>query len=109
MAKEKISITIDEDILARVDRVAAQKQENRSQVLERVVANGLHEEERMLDLLGHPVIGPALEVFMKSPGFWEGVAKILGEKLPEGFDVLAENADRLRAAGKQRRAEKKGK
>ncbi len=110
MPKAKISITIDEGILDRIDRLAEKRQEGRSVVLERIVRNGIEAEEGFLDQLGQPVIGPLIELLMKSPKFMEGVARIAGDNIPrEQFQKVSEAAERLRGAGKRQRTEKKGK
>ncbi len=101
---------MDESILDRVDRVAELRREGRSEVLERMVRNGIESEEELLDVMGRPVVGAVVKELMKMPGFWETIGKAVGDNVPpEKWKQLAEKADLLREAGQRRRAEKKGK
>ncbi len=48
MAKEKISITVDRELLQKIDELCKEKGENRSEAFERLCARGLQVEGSLL-------------------------------------------------------------
>ena len=55
MTRKPISITIDPDLLQRLDQVAERLGETRTAVIERAIRNDLKSQEEYLDSLSTPI------------------------------------------------------
>jgi hypothetical protein len=86
-AKDRISLTIDPDILARIDKVATARGESRSATAERILRNGVEDEEEMLGSLGQGIEGRIIAHLLKSPRTLRKLAEVVGAELTE--DKLA--------------------
>ena len=80
MATIGISFRIDEDVLKRVDEVAEFCGDSRSDVLTRIIRNGIDEEAEFQKKLRDPMFRKIAGVLMK-PAFAMTLAKLAGEEL----------------------------
>jgi hypothetical protein len=108
MAKQKVSVTIEEDLVAGIDALAAKAGENRSEVVERLCKAGV-EQERLIQgekIEYYRVVGPLrmLKKVMAANFPWDE-----GDELIEL--VLRMGADEYRASlkGQSQRHRKEGK
>jgi len=110
MSKENKSVTsirIDLDLLARIDRVAADREQTRSQVMERICKNGIAEEERFLSVMENPVLAYLIERISR-PEVMGTIAEMIGDDMDE------EELERIKTAvskqaelGRKRRGSRK--
>ncbi|MCA9305011.1 MAG: ribbon-helix-helix protein, CopG family [Phycisphaerales bacterium] len=110
MAKKPISFTIDEDLLARLDRVAELRGETRTDVIERALRNDLPEQESMLESVANPLKREFVDRVLASPQLLRAIASVVNEKLPDDFEERAAKArPAIRSAGEKIQAERKAK
>lgn len=110
MAKKPISFTIDEDLLARLDRVAELRGESRTDIIERAIRNDLPEQEAMLESVANPLRREFVDKVLASPQLLRAIANIVNEKLPEDWEERAAKArPAIRGAGEKIQAERKAK
>ena len=108
--KKPITVTIDPEVLARVDRVAELRGESRSATIERITRNGIDDEEKFLDVMGGPVAGRVITALLGNPKLHGMLAKFVQEEMTaEQIDELAAKVPPLREAGLKHRQEKKEK
>lgn len=68
MAKRTaVCVTIDNDVLARIDALAAGHELRRGDIITRLLRNGLPGMEEQLTALKNPIIGPVLGAMAKKP------------------------------------------
>ena len=93
MAKVRITITIDEDLLERLDRISEAGRENRSALIERLLLECVTEEEMMVD----PIVQNLFRSAMASPKVTESLTDALRNVLDEErFDVVSNRVKRIR-------------
>lgn len=103
MKRSLLSVQMDQDLLDRVDLVAEAREENRSEVVRRVLINGLLDEERSAKLLMDPVIRATVLRVFESPKLVGVLAKVFGDELsPEQRKGIAREASRLKNLGERR-------
>lgn len=109
MAKTQISIKLDSDLLARIDKLASDVGITRTAVIEQAVKNDLPEQESFHKSLENPVIR-AMHEKLTSPGVLRMLAKLAQTDMSdEEITEIVEKGPRQREAARARRAEKKGK
>lgn len=97
--KERITITIDPETLARVDRLAELRDISRSKLIETLLDLGVEEAESTMDKLASPMIGPIVQSVLDHPKLVSMLASVIGEKLsPEEIAQWEDMAPRVRAA-----------
>lgn len=100
ITKTKISIAIDSDSLERIDAVAETRRQSRSEVISRILRNGVTQEENLLQTLEHPLAGPLVGLLLNERVV-QALAKIAGQEVPT--DMLA-GAKKLDDVGKELRS-----
>lgn len=107
-SKERITITIDRIVLARVDGVADARGDSRSAVIERIVSNGIGSEERFLAMMEVPATRLIIEKIVGSPAIAGAIAQLVGESLSkEELKALNEEARKQAERGIDRRKAKR--
>lgn len=97
MQKERITVTLDPDLVARIDRLAEFRDHSRSKVMESLLLVGVEETEKTLELAASPVLGPIVQSIMDHPKLIAMIAKTIGEKLdPEELAKWQEAGPALR-------------
>ncbi len=106
--KDRITITINREVLERIDAVCEARGQARSPVIERMLANQVREEEEFVKATEHPLERLIMESLSKSPVLIATIAKLIGEKLDpaEHAEFLKEQADRGRERVQKRKASK---
>ena len=106
--KERITLTIDPGILARIDAVATARHESRSAAVERILRNGVENEEEMLETIGQGIEGRIIAHLLRSPHTLKKLAKAVGEELtPEKLARIEVEGPGVVEAGQRYRASKK--
>jgi hypothetical protein len=108
--KERITITIDPDVLRRLDKVSDTRGEPRAAMIERILRNNIDGEESMMRDMENPVWRSLISTLLASESVVKAIATIAGENMPPerirevqaGIKVQAER-------GRQRQAAKRGK
>jgi metal-responsive CopG/Arc/MetJ family transcriptional regulator len=94
MSKVRITITIDEDLLESIDRIAGKLKENRSSLIERFLRGAVAEEEMMLS----PMVRHMLSSAMASPQVVESLRGALRNEMEERhYNVVADKLDRMQS------------
>lgn len=107
--KVRITITIDPELLGRVDGVCEARGEPRSSLIERVLSNEIKEEEEFVGDMENPVLRALLMAFKSSAALMKLSAKIAGETLtPEEVRKISEVAREQIERGKVREGGKRG-
>lgn len=103
--KDKFSISMDPELVRRLDKVGEARGDARSTVIERIVRNGLPEEERFLEQMENPAYRAIVQLLTESPKVTETLARLVGEHLgAEQLEKLKQQAERGKARQKVRRA-----
>lgn len=109
MAKTQISIKLDSDLLARIDRLVESSGRNRTAVIEEAINNDLPEQEAFERSMEVPVVR-AIHKQLTKPGMLRAIAALVDKPLTdEQVSAILEAAPRQREAGKKRQEERKGK
>lgn len=106
--KSKVAITIDPDLLQRIDAVADLRGQSRSSVIERIIRNEIEAEEEFVEDMDSPVMQTILGVILNTPGVTETIARVVGNNMNK--EQLAEMKKGLKeqvARGKERTAKSK--
>lgn len=108
--KERISLTLDPDLLRRIDAVCTARNEARSAFIERVLGHVIKEEEEFVSDMENPLYRALVSVIKSSPSVMGAISKLIGENLEgealeEARRRMAEHIER----GKERQAVKKQK
>ncbi len=102
MPRTQISIKLDEDLLARVDRLAEDTGLTRTAIIEQAVKTDLPEQEAFQRTLENPVIR-ALHKRITTPGMLRAIAAITQDDLTdEDIAGIIERAPKRRESGKRR-------
>lgn len=105
--KDKISISIDPDLLRRVDAVCAAREETRSSMIERVLKNEIAGEEQFLKDMENPINRAIMSTIINTPGLLAAVARLVNEHLEAGdLDHMREKLPQQMERGKRRAAER---
>ena len=78
-----VSITIDPDVLERVDRLAAARVLARGRLIEEFIADGIEEEELFVKVSSQPVLMQALMRAFAQPGVVKELSAVMGQDLSE--------------------------
>lgn len=81
--KARISMTIDPDLLGRIDEVCLRRRESRSAMIERVMAYALEEHEEHLKSLENPLTQALVRGLTRSPEVLGMLAKLVGESMSQ--------------------------
>ena len=107
MPKAKFSISMDQELVDRIDRIAQAREEGRATVIERMATNGIEDEERFLHLMDDPVVGAVLGRLMASPKLMRGIAAMVAEDISvEEATAIRDKSQRIRKGSKGRRSKK---
>jgi hypothetical protein len=110
MAKLKLSVTIDDEVVEEVDRLADAFGINRSQMMEKMLRASVRDwEQDKRDYEG--IVTPMLlKALISSPTFTRGFAKLVGEEMSaEDFERAKQWTEEQTQRGKQRRLAKRKK
>jgi len=108
MSKLKISITVSDDVLGRIDAVAEARGETRSYLIDRMLRSGVEAQEELLRDMENPVVRGFARLLASSPGVVKGLAKIGGRELTdEDWERLAEKIPGLVEGGRERAGRRK--
>ena len=84
-----IAVTVDPELLLRLDAVAEALSLNRSQMLEQLVRDGIEEQETYARALSNPLIAKAFGAAITQPGVLRAMAAAMGEELqPEQLKLF---------------------
>jgi hypothetical protein len=112
MAENKIKVTmsLDAELLRRIDAVAELRDEKRSQAVERILKGEINSEEGYLRDMENPVLRGLHSALTSSPAAMRLLAKAVGEHLSaEDFERIQEVAPKHRKAGAERQKRSKSK
>ncbi|MEX0885775.1 MAG: ribbon-helix-helix protein, CopG family [Phycisphaeraceae bacterium] len=102
--KDKFSISMDTELVQRLDAIAEARDEARSTVIERIVRHGLAEEESFLRDMENPVDRAIVDIVTDNPGVLRTIASLVRQQLTdEQLAGLRQQA----ARGRERQATKK--
>lgn len=109
MPRVQISIKLDEDLLARVDRLAEDTGYTRTAIIEQAVKADLPEREAFQRSLENPILR-AIHKRITTPSVLRAIAAIADEDMTDDdlADIL-EHAPTRRESGKRRQVEKRAK
>lgn len=86
MSKSRITVTVDPDLVERIDRLAELRDTSRSKMFEMLLEIGVEDEEKTMKTLGNPIIGPIVESVLDHPKLVSMIAAAIGDKLsPEDY------------------------
>lgn len=88
--KERITITVDPDILTRLDALAEARGENRSAVVERMLRVRLEDEEQFVADMENPLKRAVIKALTVNPAVLDFVSSVMGE------EMTAEQLQRIR-------------
>ncbi len=104
MPRTQISIKLDDDILARIDRLAADVGSTRTAVIEKAIENDLPEQEAFHRSLENPVVR-AVHAQLTRPAVLGMIAKLANERLSDSdLAALIDRAQAQRDAATERRS-----
>lgn len=107
-SRERVTLTLDPTVLSRIDQVAQARDESRSATIERILRNGVAEEERLLESIGEGVEGRIIAFLLQSPQALSVLAKAVGDELDqEQLAKLKTDGPGVVAAGRRYRNYKK--
>lgn len=99
MQKERITITMDPDLVARIDRLAEIREFSRSRLIEILLTTAVEDNEAALEQLASPVLGLVVQSVMEHPKLVAMIAKAIGEKIdPKKYAELELAATKVRRA-----------
>lgn len=94
MATIGTSIRLDEDLVKRLDELAELRSESRSALIERILNNGVADEEQFWERMQNPVYREVSRLILR-PDVAMAMAKVLGERLdPAAVAGTSERFDR---------------
>lgn len=106
MATINTSIRIDEDLWNRIGDLGEMIGQTRSEILSRIVRNGIEDEERVHRMMRDPVYGRFLELLIK-PSVMSKLAQLAGESLTsDDLERARRYCERLEAERVSKRAKK---
>jgi len=106
--RNRITTTLDSAITKRIDVIAEFRNESRSATIERILVNGIEDEEEILSSIGVGVKGRITALLLNNPSILSGLSKALGDVLTdEQLAKIEESGSDVIAAGKRFRNYKK--
>lgn len=103
--KERITLTIDPNVLARIDSVAEARQESRSATVERILRNGVEEELHLLETIGLGIEGKVLAYLLQSPKALQRIAQVIGAEItPDKLAAIEAEGPGVVQAGTRHRS-----
>lgn len=83
MAKRRlqVSVALDRDLLAKIDRIAAALNQSRSQTLHDLLADVIESAEQQAKLISNPTVMSAFQKALSAPGVLAAMGKAMGEEL----------------------------
>ncbi len=107
--KERITISIDPDLLRQIDEICEKSGEPRSAMIERVLRWRVPEEQEALRDAENPVYRALIAAFKESPALLGMVAKIAGRTLTQDqIAQMQESTKEQLRRGKERQRPRKG-
>lgn len=107
--KDKIGISIDHDLLTRIDAVCEAKNEARSAWFERIARNSIQDEEQFVADMENPLIRGVVRAMIADKHVLALLAKAFGENsTPEQLERIQRLLPRQIELGKERQAMRKG-
>lgn len=108
--KVKISVAIHPKLLERVDAVAEARGQSRSEVIDRILGNGIKSEEATVKDMEDPIQRAIISLLFNSPTVISGLAKLVGRNLtPEQIEETKQNMNKGIQRAKERQAAKRRK
>lgn len=106
--RDRITTTLDSTVTKRIDTIAEFRNESRSATIERILRNGIEDEEEMLASIGVGVQGRITALLLNNPKILSGLSKALGDALTEEqLAKIEESGSDVIEAGKRFRKYKK--
>ncbi len=107
MQKERITVTLDPDLVTRIDRLASLRDHSRSKLMELLLEIAVEEEEAAMKTLGSPVVGAVVQSIMDHPKILKTIAVMVGDRLtPEEVKKWQEDAPKIRRTRERLRDER---
>lgn len=110
MGKVKISITVSEDVLSRIDVIAGARGESRSLAIDKVLREGVEAQEQFLRDMENPVVRGFARVLASSPGAMRFLTGQGRDELTdeEWADFAARLPGHIEGGRKRAKAKKRG-
>ncbi len=106
--RARITTTLDSSLIERIDRVAEFRNESRSATIDRMLANGIEDEEKVLETIGVGIQGRITALLIENPKILNALSKAVGESLTdEQLAKIDQGGSDVIAAGKRYRKYKK--
>tara|TARA_R110000744_G_scaffold118921_1_gene221991 strand:+ start:22051 stop:22404 length:354 start_codon:yes stop_codon:yes gene_type:complete len=103
-SRDRITTTLDSALIERIDRVAEFRNESRSATIDRMLANGIEDEEKVLETIGVGIQGRITALLIENPKILNSLSKALGDVLTdEQLAKIEESGSDVIAAGKRYR------
>jgi predicted transcriptional regulator len=83
MAKQKFSISMDAELVKRIDAVAEAREEGRATVIERMCRNDIEEEEKFLKQFDNRGYRAVYDLLATHPRLIQQIATLVGEELSD--------------------------
>jgi metal-responsive CopG/Arc/MetJ family transcriptional regulator len=99
------SVSLLPELVERLDAIAQERHESRSAVIERIIRNGVPDEEQFLQSIENPVKLTIMDLLQRNPKVIKALATVLGEYID---DDMIERTGKQVALAKQRRGKKGG-
>ncbi len=107
--KEKISISIEADLLRRLDAVCEARGDSRSAVIERILRDEMPEEESFLQGMEDPMSRALIATLIRSPAVLKVIATVAGKAISDAdLKRVQERAPEHFRRGKERERKKRG-
>jgi metal-responsive CopG/Arc/MetJ family transcriptional regulator len=103
--KIRWTISIDPKLADRIDKLAEDRKEARSECIERMLLNEIDGQEQLIRTMEDPIKRALVSALSTSPKLIEILAAAVGEQL-DGKEIAA-NIQKQAALGKQHAAQKK--
>ena len=81
--KTIVSLYFDAELVKRIDRLAAADDTSRSRYIERLVTDGIEQEERTVRVLTDPVIAPTMMKALASPEILRAMAQLMRQDMTD--------------------------
>lgn len=103
-SRDRITTTLDSSLIERIDRVAEFRNESRSATIDRMLANGIEDEETVLETIGVGIQGRITALLIENPKILNALSKAVGEAMTdEQLAKIEERGSDVIAAGKRYR------
>lgn len=101
--KERITVTLEPAIVSRIDTVAEATGKSRSAVMERILKEGIAEEEKFVRDMENPLKRAILETLVGNPRVLGVIATVVGEVMNrEEAEEIAEKVRNQADRGRER-------